>query len=132
MTTTSKAELARKLIELGSTKSFNTLRKWSKADLVELVAQLGGNTYVATTAEPVQACIAEQAVSTPVEASPTEQSMVRIVAQDMSHIPTDREIYLAAMSPKVSSMTPPTPVPVNGWMALCMMPFMLLARIFTG
>ena len=108
----SKAQIARRLIELGNSKSFNTLRKYSVADLE-----------------------AELAAAMPATLPVIELPQVEPVCHtyvEPAHIPTDKELYQAALAPKLELVMlrdEPAPAPMNRWVALMLMPFMMLGRI---
>jgi hypothetical protein len=112
MKTTSKAALARKLIDLGDTRSFNTLRKYS---VEQLESMLHG--AMPATLPVIELPQVEQVCHTYVESA---------------HIPTDKELYAAALAPKLELVMlrdEPAPAPMNRWLALAMVPFMMLGRI---
>lgn len=108
----SKQEMARKLIELGNPKAFNTLRKYS-AEHLEAMLQAA----MPATMPVIELPQVEQVCHTYVEPA---------------YIPTDKELYAAALAPKpelVMLRDEPAPAPMNRWLALAMVPFMLFARI---
>lgn len=112
---TNKAELVRKLIQCGETRKPNTLRKY---DLATLQAM-----YAAALDRQADAMMAAMPATLPtIELPPVAEA----------YIPTDKELYQAALAPKLELVhlrDEPAPAPMNRWVALMLMPFLMLGRI---
>jgi hypothetical protein len=87
-TNMSKQEMARMLIERGSKLAFNTLRKYSREDLEAMLQATPADTQPATPADTQS--------QQPVDATPCT-------------VPTDRELYAAALQPASKPETPFVP-----------------------
>lgn len=111
----SKQEMARRLIALGSPKSFNTLRKYS-TEMLEAMLQASLPVTVPEMELPV------------VEEAPKQPAI-----EPETYVPTDAEIMRVNSHPAVA-VAELAPVEhdhglVHRWMSLAMVPVMLALRI---
>ena len=116
-----KTAIARRLIELGDTRKLNTLRKLPLHVLQDMLPKC----YVDKAAYDAMPA------TLPVIELPQVEPVCHTYVEP-AHIPTDKELYQAALAPKLELVMlrdEPAPAPMNRWLALAMVPFMMLGRI---
>lgn len=117
----SKQEMARKLIELGCDKAFNTLRKYSVETLEGLLTANMKATTPLIELPPVVEDAPKDVVKTP-EASTIAPETVKPI-----YVPTDAELYQAAKP--VSAPVAAQAGTLAAFVALALTPFALLRGI---
>lgn len=139
----SKQEMARKLIDLGCTKSFNTLRKYSVDVLEGMLAAAMPATQPeialpelpdVTPWDELPPCVTEAAdVVDRDEGKVPEADSVPAKpdtdGQSLPNVPTDRELYIAALNSKPADVPVAAPVGLAAWFALALTPLAMLRGI---
>ncbi len=117
----SKQEMARLLIARGSKLAFNTLRKYSVERLESMLAAQ----HASNISAPLSAL--RHHVTGAIERGEAEAIVEKPVAP---YIPTDRELYAAALPQACEPQPVAPPASSSQLVALCVAPFALIGVLF--